>query len=144
MNWGTKIVIGMGIAMAAVVTAGVYMVSHDTDSLEDVDYYEKGLRYDEVYQQKENVTLDHAKARVSIQKGDLKISFNSEHNEGTLRLLRPSDRSLDKKFRFSALRIYELPLHDLKSGAWRLELEWKHDGKHYLQDEKFYIKGEEQ
>ncbi|GAA4794705.1 hypothetical protein GCM10023231_23900 [Olivibacter ginsenosidimutans] len=139
MNWGTKIIIGMGIAMTLVVTAGIYMVSHDTDSLEDVDYYEKGLRYDEVYQQKENVTRDHAKAHVSIQKGDLKIVFNNEHNEGTLRLLRPSDRSLDRKFRFSALRTYEVPIHHLKPGAWRLELEWQHKGKHYLQDEVFYV-----
>ena len=46
MNWGLKIVIGLATFIVFIVSMGIYMVSKDTDSLVDNDYYEKSLSYD--------------------------------------------------------------------------------------------------
>lgn len=142
MNWGTKIVIGMAIAMSAVVFAGVYMVSHDTDTLEENDYYEKGLSYEVAYKKKENVTRDRTKVDISIVRDSLYITFAQHANEGTLYLKRPSDRTLDQKIQFTTanLNYHKVPIHKLPKGVWHIQLEWEHVGIPYLQEQDIYIK----
>ena len=54
MNWGTKIFLTLAVFMLCIVGAGIYMVSHDSDSLEEDDYYEQGLNYDQAYEKKQN------------------------------------------------------------------------------------------
>jgi len=140
MNWGTKIVIGMAIAMTAVVCTGIYMVSQDTDSLEDNNYYENGLHYDDEFIKKENVLDDDSKASISRVNDSLIIQFAKKVNEGTLLLRRPSNRALDKKIPFHTLQAsYQLSVQDLERGVWLLRLDWKSGGVAYLQEQRLYI-----
>ena len=140
MNWGTKIVIGMALARTAVVSAGIYMVSHDTDSLEDSNYYEDGLHYDTAYAKKENILAHHAKAEVSLSKDSLTIRFTKESNVGILTLRRPSDRSLDKNIAFQTQDdTYQISTRDLHKGIWQMQLDWKSEGIDYLQEQQVYI-----
>lgn len=46
VNWGTKIVIALGLFVALITSFGIYMVTQDTDTLVHEDYYERGLNYD--------------------------------------------------------------------------------------------------
>ncbi|SFB84189.1 FixH protein [Parapedobacter composti] len=46
MDWGTKIVMALALFMIMIMSFGVYMLRHDTDSLVAPDYYERGLKYD--------------------------------------------------------------------------------------------------
>ncbi|WP_028296936.1 FixH family protein [Olivibacter sitiensis] len=140
MNWGTSIVIGMAIAMTAIVSAGIYMVSHDTDSLEESDYYENGLNYDQDYNQKEQAVQAHAVPVVSLLNDSLKIRFQSAGNKGQVFLKRPSDKSMDMTLPFDITKNeYQIPLGALKNGAWHIRINWKNNKKDYLFEEELYV-----
>lgn len=139
MNWGVKIVIGLGIAMTSIVATGIYMVSQDNDSLEDIHYYEKGLNYDSDYERVENTNRHHAKPTFQLSKDTLLISFTGKTNVGTLLLKRPSDNRLDEQHDISTSGSqYALPLAHLQTGAWKLRLEWIHEGRRYLEEKDIY------
>ena len=130
----------MAIAMTAIVSAGIYMVSHDTDSLEDSNYYEDGLHYDTAYVKKENTLQDNAKATISLLSDSLSIQFVKEINIGVLTLRRPSDRALDKNIAFHTQNnIYRISTRDLQKGVWQVQLDWKCEGVDYLQEQQLYI-----
>ncbi len=131
----------MAIAMSSVVFAGIYMVSHDSDALEEPDYYEKGLSYDVDYNQKENVGLLDEKPFIGLSHDTLTIRFKRTSNKGMLVLRRPSDQSLDQHFAVETDGYtYTLPLSGLKKGQWEVHLNWENQGKHFLEEEKIYIR----
>lgn len=57
MNWGIKIILALALFMVLIVSFGIYMVNHDTDSLVAEDYYERGLNYDRL-QREESLRQD--------------------------------------------------------------------------------------
>ena|SRR5690606_377309 len=140
MNWGLKIVLGLGAFMIFIVSAGIYMVSKNTDTLEDDDYYEKSLSYDEVYQRKQNLLNDGARPTVSVKSDTLYISFIQPHNQGELVFKRPSDSSLDVTLPFiTESQYYALPAASFERGSWRLEISWQQGGTLYTSDHNLYF-----
>lgn len=140
MNWGMKIVVGLGTFMLFVIGAGIYMVSQDTDSLIDDDYYEKGLTYDEVYNRKQNLIDDAAKPRLSIQSDTLSIWFVGTENRGELNFKRPSDGSMDLKIPFyTATNVFKLPISTFSRGSWILELTWESNKRGYTDTQSLFL-----
>lgn len=140
MNWGTKIVLGLGSFMIFIICASVYMVSSDTDTLEEDDYYEKGLSYDDVYDRKQNMQDDDAKPKVQIVNDTLSIVFKSQQIKGNLNLKRPSDGSLDKVIPlFTNTNVYKLPVTTLTKGNWALEINWESNNRKYVDNQSIYI-----
>lgn len=140
MNWGLKIVLGLAAFMIFIVGAGIYMVTKNTDTLEDEDYYEKSLSYDDVYQRKQNLLNDHARPMVNVKNDTLYIAFDQPHNRGDLFFKRPSDNTLDITLPFVAdSRFYKLPVASFTKGSWRLEISWQQAGKAYSSDHNLYF-----
>lgn len=140
MNWGIKIVVGLATFMLFIVAAGVYMVSQDSDSLIEDDYYEKGLSYDDVYQRKQNLVDDVAKPDVKVDKDTLFVSFASVNNRGEFIFKRPSDGNLDKKIPFSTTTgLFVLPISSFSRGNWSLEISWESNGRTYIDTRALYI-----
>jgi|SRR5690606_338620 hypothetical protein len=140
MNWGLKIVLGLGIFIIFIVSAGIYMVTKNTDTLEDEDYYERSLSYDEVYQRKQNLLDDHARPTVSVKNDTLYITFSRPHNRGELIFKRPSDNMLDVALPFvTESQYYRLPVGSFTRGSWRLEISWQQDGTPYTSDHNLYF-----
>ncbi|MEJ5090654.1 hypothetical protein GEO21_11480 [Sphingobacterium faecium] len=140
MNWGNKIFLSLGVFMLCIVSAGIYMVSHDTDTLEDTDYYEQGLNYDQVYNKKENVVTYQAKPIVKISQDTLYIEFVHVANKGNLIFKRPSDSSIDLQLPFETnSTLYQLPISSLKKGTWNLEIIWKSGGLDFLTDQQLHL-----
>lgn len=138
MNWGFKIFFSLGFFMICIVCAGIYMVSQDTDTLIDEDYYEKGLNYDEVFEKKQNVISHQAKPTIKVERDTLYIEFTKNANRGKLIFKKPSDGSLDMELPFQTKsHSYQLPLQSLKKGAWNLEIVWEQDGSAYVADHQF-------
>jgi hypothetical protein len=126
--------------MIFIVAAGVYMVSHDSDSLIEDDYYEKGLSYDDVYRRKQNLVDDGAKPIMKVDKDTLFLTFVSDNNKGELMFKRPSDGSLDKKIPFAtSTKSFALPISAFAKGNWTLEISWEHDSKSYIDTRPLYI-----
>lgn len=140
MNWGMKIVIGMALAMSSIVATGIYMVSKDTDSLEEADYYEKGLNYEQAYEKKENVVRYQRKVTLDLLGDSLHISFAEVGNKGIIELLRPSNRSLDQQIPFATSKSsYTVPMGNLKRGVWHIKLSWESNTRSYFQEENLYL-----
>ena len=140
MNWGTKIILGLGSFMLFIVASGIYMVTKDSDSLIDDNYYESSLNYDEVYNRKQNLIHDEVKTTIVQRKDTLYIQFNSTDNKGEFIFKRPSDGSLDRSVPFyTTTDMLKLPISDLQKGNWSLELNWENSGKKYIQSQAFYI-----
>lgn len=133
MNWGLKIVIGMAAFMLFIIGASLYMVSQDSDSLIDEDYYEHSLSYDQVYNSKSNLIKDKARPTVVIRSDTLEIKFISSVNNGKLIFKRPSDGSLDTTIPFyTPTEYFKLPISTFKSGLWQLEITWTNNDKQYV------------
>lgn len=140
MNWGMKIVVGLATFMLCIVAAGIYMVSKDTDSLIEEDYYERGLSYDDVYERKQNLVNDQAKPIVKIDKDTLFVRFTNAKNKGELVFKRPSDGSLDKTIPFyTASEVFTLPISTFSKGNWSLEISWESDNNTYIDTRPLYI-----
>lgn len=132
MNWGTKLVIGMGLFMAFIITLAVLMIRSDSDDLVDQNYYQKGIEYDKDYTRKSQMQKDQAEPEISI--GDsLKIVFKKPAT-GSVRFLHPSDNKNDRTVSLSSGTANEivLPLTDIANGHWKLIIEWKSEGKEYM------------
>ncbi|GGE17533.1 MULTISPECIES: FixH family protein [Sphingobacterium] len=140
MNWGYKIVFGLGAFMLFIIGAGIYMVSHDNDTLVESDYYEKGLNYDETFHKKENLLNDHARPKIQLLKDTLLIQFSTTGNEGNLNFKRLDDKSLDLQLPFfSKTNQFKLPVSTFKKGNWNLEIDWVHSDKSYISDHAVFI-----
>lgn len=140
MNWGTKIVVGLGTFMILIVAAAIYMVSSDTDTLIEDDYYEKGLSYDEVIDRKQNLQDDHAKPNVQLINDTLVIVFKTEQIKGSLFLRRPSDGAMDKNIPlFTSSNTFRLPISSLTKGSWILEINWENNDRKYVDIQSIFI-----
>lgn len=140
MNWGVKIIIGLAAFMLFIIGSSIYMISKDSDSLIDDDYYEKGLEYDVVYDRKQNLEDDHAKPSLTIVKDTLVVSFKMLGNKGEIFFKRPSDGALDKKIPFfTDTDVFKMPISALAKGNWSLELTWKSNAKNYVDNQSLFI-----
>ena len=139
MNWGTKLVIGMGLFMAFIITLAVLMMRSGSDDLVDKDYYQKGIEYDKDYARKSQMQKDQAEPEISI--GDsIRIVFNKPAT-GSVRFLHPSDNKNDRTVNLNSGIANEvaLPLTDISKGHWKLIIEWKSDEKDYLFEKNITI-----
>ncbi|MBL1411348.1 FixH family protein [Sphingobacterium faecale] len=140
MNWGLRIVVGLGTFMLLIMGAGIYMVSQDTDSLVDEDYYEKSLVYDDVYKRKQNMIDDDVKPKLQLDGDTLTIVFKGDINKGEVNFKRPSDGSLDLKVPFyTQSNTFRLPVSTFSKGNWTLEVVWEHNTRAYFDSQSLFI-----
>jgi len=141
MNWGTKLVLGMATFMIFIVALVLIMFTSKKDALVDNDYYEKGINYNKVYNRKEQMKQDHAQPEVSVGTDMIILRFKDQA-EGIAKLMRTSDKELDKTipFKTNLNRQVIVPSGMLKSGSWRLILEWVSNGKSYLYEQEIILK----
>ncbi|MGV3704949.1 MAG: FixH family protein [Arcticibacter sp.] len=141
MNWGTKLVIALGLFMSFILVLSMKMIFSDKDDLVEKDYYQKGLNYDAEYLKIQNVQRDAAEPVVSFgpdKKLDLHFKLPAK---GVAKLLHSSNRDMDRVFQITSdsSGAASLRLSDLSSGYWHLELEWKSDTSEYVFKKKVYL-----
>lgn len=139
MNWGTKLVLGMGLFMAFIITLVVLMVRSDSDDLVDKNYYQKGIEYDKEFARKSQLQQDHAEPEIVV--GDsLKVVFKKPAT-GTIRFQHASKNTNDfiLNVETSGNNEFVFPLNETSKGHWKLILEWKSEGKEYLFEKNILI-----
>ena len=131
----------MIIFMLFIIGMSIYMFNAPADEY-DHNYYEKGLNYTRDYNLEEQVTKDHAQPVIEQQKGEVVLSFK-EPITGTIKFVRPSNKSQDKAFAINsgADKQVVLPLKDIASGQWQLVISWKSNNKNYLYKQELFING---
>lgn len=142
MNWGTKLVIALGLFMSFIIVLSMRMIFSDKDDLVEKDYYQKGLNYDAEYAKVQKVQEDRAEPVISIgPEKKLDIQFKKPV-KGVAKLVHSSNREQDRAFQISSDtgNVVELKLSDLANGYWHLELDWKSDTSSYIFKKKIFLR----
>lgn len=139
MNWGTKLVISMGLFISFIVTLGVLMIRSSSDDLVDTNYYEKGIGYDKDYNRKNQVQKDHAEPVITSD-DSLKIVFQQPAT-GNLKFIHSSDKKMDRMLEIVSDNGNQvnLPLTNMSKGHWKLLLEWESAGRAYLYEKDLRV-----
>ena len=130
IGWGT----GLAIAMVAFIIFIVYLVvssvSGTSDSLQDKDYYEKGLKHQDHIDLVENTIPYRNDISISLNSEQLQIQMPQAMKLGEVKahLYCPSDGNLDQRKIISNLfngdNLAVMDVSDLQTGKWNVKLNW--------------------
>ena len=141
MDWGKGILLTIVGFVTFIMTLVVISVKQDDIHLVTENYYEKEIKYQE---QIEREISAAALNRVVLEyDGTSKTIFLDlpVGSKGNLQLFRPSDARLDQMVPFE---IYSqgktsIPLVNLKSGYWKVQLTWTENGVEYYEEQKINL-----
>ena len=136
MNWGKGIIITAAAFMTFILALSIHMMSQ-TPELEERNYYEKDLKYQQVMEARQNVValnqplhFEYTKASHQIR---LQLPANSPIRSGTVTFTRPSDAGQDYTIALQLDNQYQqcIAVNDLATGLWHVRIEWQAEGKAY-------------
>lgn len=135
MNWGSKILLGMGCFMLFIMAMVVYMfMKHDGDALVDEDYYEKGITYNSIYNAEQNMLNEDAQPKIVVSEEQLIISMKDSATYHLV-FMRPSNKAADLKLEGKTIGAEHLILVDrvhLQKGLWFLQIQWQSKEKDFF------------
>jgi len=143
MNWGKSIIIAF-ILFAGLVATMVTICIRQDISLVTPNYYEEEIAYQE---QIDRMTLTGSlaiKPEIRIEGGNVvtvKYDDFAKVEEGVLVLFRPSDASLDRRFRLSAkgASAQYFNAEDLPPGMYRARMTWTMEGREYYLEQEITL-----
>lgn len=143
MNWGKWIVVSFVLFAGFIATLVTVCVRQDI-SLVSKDYYQEELVYQDQIGRIQNASLLTKKPTIKIiDKSTLQIDFDqfNKIEKGELRLFRPSDAAMDKKFAVTASdtptqRFSMVAMH---KGMYRARMVWTMGGKEFFIEEVIFI-----
>jgi len=143
LNWGYKIFIAY-TTFAAGILFLAYKASQQNFDLVTENYYEAELKYQDVIDQKGNVSelseppkISHTVNTVSVQ---LPKEFANKNVQGEIYLYRPSDASKDVHQSFATGQgFYEMSLGKELSGLYDMKLSWQADGKRFFNEQRVFF-----
>jgi hypothetical protein len=140
MNWGTKLMIGMGCFMTMIIVYAVLMMRSDSDALVDTDYYEKGINYNLDYRKKAHVHMDRAEPTIVLRNDSLVVIFKREAS-GLMKMIRTADKKLDQHFEINTdqANTFKIPVGSQKTGLWKVQLDWTSMGRPYLYEKEVML-----
>ncbi len=139
MNWGKGLIGGMFLFMLFILSMCFYMFRAPDDDY-DHQYYEKGLTYNRYYNKEMQVIKDQAQPVIKIAGECVFIKFK-DAAAGTLRLQRPSNVLLDRRYRFDTHQSsgMQFSAATIAKGRWQLILDWRSNNKSYAYQTEMMI-----
>lgn len=142
MNWGKWIIVSFIMFAGFIGTLVMVCVRQDI-SLVSKDYYKEELEYEQQMVRMKNVALLASKPQIKVENGLIQIAFDqfNEIENGELKLFRPSDSSMDKKFELARVSspMQQFSTEALESGMYRARMQWTMDGKEFFLEEIVYL-----
>jgi hypothetical protein len=143
ISWGYRIFFIYTVFVAGILFL-VYKANQQKFDLVTEDYYGEELKYQNVINEKSNVSqlssspvITHSVDKVNIT---LPAEFSNSAISGEVYLYRPSDASKDTRQSFSVNgNIISIPLPSSLSGAYELKLSWKAGGKSFFNEQKIFF-----
>lgn len=143
-NWAAGIVILYG-GFAVFIVGFLVFASFQKVELVAPDYYEQEIRYEEQLERirrtkglPDGLTWSLAARELTVQFPE---TLRGKTVSGTIVLYRASDASADRRIpvAIDANLRQIVPLHNLRTGHWRVKLEWKVDSQSYYDEENFTL-----
>ncbi|WP_339878345.1 FixH family protein [uncultured Algoriphagus sp.] len=141
MDWGKGIILTIIGFVALIMTMVVISVRMDGIELVTENYYEEEIKYqDRIDESKSADDLDREVISFDAQSKVIELDLPNG-TKGSLQLFRPSDSSLDQEIQLDVTHsgITQIPLKELKSGYWKVQLNWTENGVDRYQEKKITI-----
>jgi hypothetical protein len=143
MNWGKWIIVSFVLFTAFIATLVTVCVREDI-SLVSKDYYKEELAYQDQIGRIQNASVLLKKPVIKvINKMTLQVEFDrfTEIENGELRLFRPSDAAMDKKFllKASSTSTQQFSTENLDKGMYRARMVWTMGGEEFFIEEVIFI-----
>jgi nitrogen fixation protein FixH len=145
LNWGHKLAITMTLFIGFIVTLGIIMGTNN-DSIEEANYYEKGLHYDNQIDMEKNTKalLEKPVILFDANTNSLIVERPAGLNmvETDLLLYKPDAKSSDIHVDVTELRTQTkvaFSMADMPHGKWIAKFNWS-DGKQEYYLEQSFIK----
>lgn len=141
MDWGKGIILTIIGFVALIMTMVVISVRMDGIELVTENYYEEEIKYqDRIDESKSANDLDREVISFDAQSKVIELDLPNG-TKGSLQLFRPSDSSLDQEIQLDVTHsgITQIPLKELKSGYWKVQLNWTENGVDHYQEKKITI-----
>ncbi|WP_341663993.1 FixH family protein [Blattabacterium cuenoti] len=142
-NWDTGIVLSL-VFFIIFITYIAFFFPHVGSQLVSDRYYEEEMKYQEIINEKKNVSKLPIKIKVFILNSGIKIIFPPVNNDihGFFTLFRSSSKDLDHTQFFNLLKnskkILLIPKRFLKKGYYKLIIRWKTDKKFFFEKDIFW------
>lgn len=138
MSWGYKITL-LYCSFAVLILGMVFAsIKYNTIHLVTKDYYQQEVYYNEKAQKISNTRSLEAVVEIDYQFAEQQIllSFPKKAGiKGNIKLYRPSNSKKDQDF---VIRLNQgqqvLDVSNLTRGQWKVQVDWKAEGKAYYQD----------
>ena len=139
MNWGRSIAIVLVLFIGFIITLAVLMGQINTD-LESKDYYQEGLKYDEISLIKSNYQKDPSILKIDNSNGVILFDFRGTP-KGEIIFKRASDKDQDFKMKISTDEEGKqyFDTKDLTNGHWKVKVRFQVDETEYLAEQNVYL-----
>jgi len=140
INWGWKLLITYVIFVGITLTLVLFMTTVNSDKVIE-NYYEEELKYqDKINMIKRTNDLPH-KPEINLDSAYVKIQLpeflKKKKVSGNILFYRPNSKAMDIKLPFvpdtSGLQV--IPINNLATGKWKIELSWQLADIKYFQNE---------
>jgi Uncharacterized protein conserved in bacteria len=133
MNFGKGILIAF-VLFASLMATLVYVCVKQDVNLVTKNYYQEELKHQGKMDRIQNANELVHQPTISFQAGSLQVVYPefSKIEEGQLKLVRPSDPSLDANFNLTSTEeTQNFKLEVWQKGLYRVSMRWKMDGKEF-------------
>jgi nitrogen fixation protein FixH len=144
-NWGTGLVIFF-ILFVGTLGFVLYQSTQVHDSLVVKNYYDEDINYQSHYDKKQNTAdlLTKVKTEYDRENKQLILTFpvdSSANATGKVLLYNPYSEYSDVKYDFNLGKAatYTFPVDKVKSGRWKIKIDWKQGDKEYYQEEEIVL-----
>ncbi|REG81663.1 FixH family protein [Algoriphagus antarcticus] len=141
MDWGKGITLTIIGFVVLIMTMVVISVRMDGIELVTENYYEEEIKYqDRIDESNSAMKLDREVISYDAQSKVIELDLPNG-TVGTLQLFRPSDSSLDQTIKVEVTHSGKtaVPVKQLKSGYWKVQLNWSENGVDHYQEKKITI-----
>ncbi|MBP6539088.1 MAG: FixH family protein [Saprospiraceae bacterium] len=144
-NWATGLTLFFILFIGTLVFV-VYKSTQVHDSLVVENYYEEDINYQKHYDKRQNTADLSVKVLVDYNKSNQEILFtfpvdSLSSASGKILLYNPYSEKSDVNYdiKTDANGSFKIPIKDVKSGRWKLKIDWITGSKSYYQEEEIII-----
>jgi nitrogen fixation protein FixH len=145
INWGYRMAIVMACFITMIITLGVIMSSSE-DTVEESDYYEKGLKYEQRIELERNTQslTELPKISFNASKEGLEIQMpeGMKTVSASLWLYKPDEAKMDKKPAMEAIVGNQSALiktGSLQHGLWIAKFSWNDGARGYYMEKRLIV-----
>lgn len=144
MNWGHRVIIILAVFLAGMTTM-VYISMSQTNEMVDTHYYEREMKYQQVIDGRKNLSALNDSVRIENNGSFVKLSFPrasvTRPDSGYIQFIKWSDSRKDHlvPIKSAADNIYQVPLHTLSKGWYKVRINWTNEGIVYYYEQNFNV-----